>query len=125
MSENKDELTFLPTLNPMPTPPRDSDNIEQWQKHAMAMDKYVLDMNVLIEQMENNDFPTAFKQKIAEQGIDIDGTDVLPYSLLEEIAEKINNLLHKFEVASRGFGVQTGQMHKPSIVKTNRNIKSI
>ena len=129
MSDNKEQLgknqlEFLPTIRPMPTPPADSGDIEQWQKHIMEMNKYILDMNMLVQKMENNDFSTLFKQRMADKGIDIDKPDTLPPSVLEEIAGKMSTLLGGFRELSNSLNRHGTSQHKP-VIKTNRNIKSI
>ncbi len=121
--ENK-EFDFLPTIALPPNPPSDSGDREQWQKHITAMDKYILDMNRLIQEMEHNDFAQRFKERLEQKGIDIERADSLPKTLLEEIAAIMSQVLNKFKQAELSLGRVHTKTHAPK-QKHNRNIRSI
>lgn len=123
---NPEEIDLLPAIPPAPKPPSDNDDIEGWQAHIMAMDKYILDMNKLVEEIEQMDFPKAFKEKMALLGVNIDEPKALPQNVLENIASKVNQLLHKFREANQQLGIEAShaQKHQP-VLKSRRNIQSI
>lgn len=127
MMDNKDEAIFLPTLAPMPQPPSDNSDIEQWQKHVMAMDKYILDINALVQKIETNDLAKTFKDRLQEIGVEIDDPKALPHSLMDDIAKKMDQLRVKFKEIGVHLGIEAGvtrHARAPKIT-TNRNIKPI
>ena len=120
------KLEILPAIPPMPTPPKDSGDIQAWQKHIADIDHYISELNLAIEKIEKNNFIQNFKQKCEQLNIDIDKPQNLPKAAMEAIAQKINGILDEVREMSVELSVEEShRAHPATAIKSNRNIQSI
>lgn len=127
---NEEEVELLPTIAPAPKPPLGNDDIEAWQKHIMAMDKYILDMRMVIQKMDESDYSKAFKERMANHGMDIDAQNNLPKEVMENVSKKMNQILEKFRDMDSRLDVEAGSAHQSASrnslrIKSKHSIKTI